>query len=137
MSSVWLYDGVCVLCSSAVQYLLRHERDHEVRFVAIQSLEGHRIALEHGIDPDDPASFLFIENGEAMAKSDAVFALLAHADGSARFIRVGVIVPRRLRDWIYDRIARNRYKLFGKRAACIIPDAASRHRFVLPEDNAS
>jgi predicted DCC family thiol-disulfide oxidoreductase YuxK len=130
---VWLYDGVCVLCSSGVHYTLRHERDHAIRFVAIQSREGHALALAHGIDPDDPESFLFIENGRALEKSDGVLALVAHLGGPARLLLVGGILPRAIRDWLYDRVARNRYRLFGQTTACEMPDPAQRHRFSLPD----
>lgn len=81
---VWLYDGVCVLCSGSVHYTLRHEQDATIRFVAIQSREGRALAQAHGIDPDDPESFLFIEDGRALAKSDGVLALLRHLGGPAR-----------------------------------------------------
>lgn len=129
----WLYDGVCILCSGGVRYTLKHERDHSIRFVAIQSREGRALATSHGIDPDEPESFLFIENGKALAKSDGVLALLEHLDGPARVLLVGRWLPRPIRDWLYDRIARNRYRLFGKKTACEAPDPAQRHRFSLPE----
>ena len=130
---VWLYDGVCVLCSGSVRYTLRHERDHAIRFVAIQSREGRALALAHGIDPDDPESFLFIENGRALAKSDGVLALLRHLDGPARLLLIGRALPRPVRDWLYDRVARNRYRLFGQKTTCEMPDPSQRHRFSLPE----
>lgn len=130
---IWLYDGVCVLCSGGVRYTLRHERDHAIRFVAIQSREGRELAEAHGIDPDEPDSFLFIENGKALAKSDGVLALVRHLNGSARLLLLGQVLPKRWRDWLYDRVARNRYRLFGKKDSCEIPDPATRHRFTLPD----
>lgn len=130
---IWLYDGVCVLCSGGVRYTLKHERDHAIRFVAIQSREGRALALAHGIDPDTPESFLFIENGRALAKSAGVLALLDHLDGPARLLLAGRLLPKPLRDWLYDRVARNRYRLFGQKTACDMPDPAQRHRFTLPE----
>ncbi|UZF93039.1 thiol-disulfide oxidoreductase DCC family protein [Bosea sp. NBC_00550] len=130
---IWLYDGVCVLCSGGVRYTLKHERDHAIRFVAIQSREGRSLALANGIDPDTPESFLFIENGQALAKSDGVLALLDHLDGPARLLLAGLLLPKPLRDWLYDRVARNRYRLFGQKTACEMPDPAQRHRFPLPE----
>lgn len=130
---VWLYDGVCVLCSGSVHYTLRHERDHAIRFVAIQSREGRTLAQAHGIDPDDPESFLFIEDGRALQKSDGVLALLAHLDGPARLLLAGAVLPRAMRDWLYDRVARNRYRLFGRKTACEMPDPAQRYRFSLPD----
>jgi predicted DCC family thiol-disulfide oxidoreductase YuxK len=130
---VWLYDGVCVLCSAGVRYALKHERDHAIRFVAIQSCEGRELAGRHGIDPDDPASFLFIERGRALAKSDGVLALARHLDGPARLLSVAWIMPPAIRDWFYDRLARNRYRIFGRKTACEVPPPSHRHRFALPE----
>ena len=130
---VWLYDGVCVLCSGGVRYTLRHERDQAIRFVAIQSHEGRALAQAHGIDPDDPESFLFIEDGRALAKSDGVLALLRHLEGPARLLLAGNALPRPLRNWLYDRVACNRYRWFGQKTACEMPDPAQRHRFSLPD----
>jgi predicted DCC family thiol-disulfide oxidoreductase YuxK len=131
--AVWLFDGVCVLCSGGVRYVLEHEKHHTMRFVAIQSDEGRALARRHGIDPDRPDSFLFIDDGKALAKSDGILALLRHINGPARLLRVGQFLPRPVRDWLYDRVARNRYRLFGKYDCCMAPDALTRHRFVLPE----
>jgi predicted DCC family thiol-disulfide oxidoreductase YuxK len=125
---IWLFDGVCVLCSGAVRHVLKHERHGEMRFVAIQSGEGKTLARQYGIDPENPDS--------ALAKSDGVLALLGHINGPARVLRVGRILPRFFRDWIYDRVARNRYSMFGKSAACMMPDRDLRERFVLPESAA-
>ncbi len=130
---IWLYDGVCVLSSGGVRYTLRHERDQAIRFVAIQSREGRELARAHGIDPDEPDSFLFVENGRALAKSDGVLALARHLDGPARLLLLGQALPKRWRGWLYDRVARNRYRLFGQKASCELPDPAVRHRFTLPE----
>lgn len=132
MSPVWLYDGVCVLCSRAAQYVLRHERRPEIRFVAIQSEEGRALALRHGVDPDHPQTFLFIDHGQAWTRSDGVLALLRHVGGPARLLLLGRILPRAWRDRLYDAVATRRYRLFGRRDACLVP-AAQRHRFTLPD----
>ncbi len=130
---IWLFDGVCVLCSRGVQYTLKHERAQTIRFVAIQSDEGRAIAHEHGVNPDDPETFLFIEKGRALPKSDGIIALVEHLRGPARILRVGRFLPKALRDVLYDLIAGNRYRLFGRFETCLVPDADTRHRFVLPE----
>lgn len=129
---VWLYDGACVLCSRGVSYALRHERVPRMRFVSIQSREGRAMAVEHGIDPDAPESFLFLERGRALARSDGVLALIRHLGGPARLLLLGKSLPLKWRDRIYGFVARNRYRL-GRRQACIVPDEAQRHRFTLPE----
>jgi predicted DCC family thiol-disulfide oxidoreductase YuxK len=131
--AVWLFDAVCVLCSSAVRYTLEHEKRPSIRFIAIQSQEGRALAEAHGIDPDHPDSFLFIENGAAKAKSDGVLALARHLNGAARLAVILRWLPKGVRDWIYDRIARNRYRLFGRKASCLAPDEKTRARFVLPD----
>lgn len=130
---ILLYDGVCVLCSGGVRFVLRHEREPAIRFVAVQSTEGRALARVHGLDPQAPESFLFIENGAALAKSDAAFAVIRHLRGPARLLLLGRILPRPLRDWLYDRIARNRYHLFGQKTVCERPDPRQRHRFSLPD----
>lgn len=131
--SIYLFDGQCVLCSRGVRYVLKYEKSPEMRFVAIQSEEGRRLAHAHGVDPDTPHSFLFIENGMALERSDGVFALAKKVGGPARPITVFRIVPRFIRDFFYDRIARNRYALFGRMKDCYLPDPEVRSRFTLPE----
>jgi predicted DCC family thiol-disulfide oxidoreductase YuxK len=130
---VFLFDGVCVFCSRSVQFVIRFEREPRIRFVAIQSDEGRRIAQQHGVDADDPSTFLFIEDGLAKAKSDGVLAVIAHLSWPWRGFAVMGLIPRGFRDWCYDRIARNRYRIFGRNERCLIPSASLRARFSLPE----
>jgi predicted DCC family thiol-disulfide oxidoreductase YuxK len=130
---VWLFDSVCVLCSGGVRYTLLHEKAPLIRFVAIQSEEGRAMAGRHGIDPENPDSFLFVEGEQVLKKSDGVLALIGYLSGPARLLLAGRFLPRLLRDWLYDRMARNRYRLFGKMQTCMVPDPATRQRFVLPD----
>lgn len=102
-----------------------------MRFVAILSSEGRALAEANGIDPETPQSFLFIKDGEIYRASDAVIALARHVGGIGKLAVVGKILPRFLRDWLYDRIAKNRYKLFGRTEHCYLPSPENRHRFVL------
>ena len=130
-TAIWLFDSQCVLCSRSVQYTLRHEKAATIRFVSIQSGEGRALARQHGIVPDDPTTFLFIEEGTALEASDAVIALAQHLKRHGWIARICQFVPRPLRDAAYLMIARNRYALFGKTDACILPAAEQLHRFVL------
>jgi len=129
---VWLFDSDCVLCSWGVRYTLRHEKAQEIRFVAIQSGEGRELAERHGVDPDDPATFLFVEKGAALEKSDAALALARRLKGPAGLLPLFAWVPKGWRDAVYDVIARNRYRLFGKTDVCTAPHPDHRHRFALP-----
>jgi len=128
---IWLFDSHCVLCSRGVKYTLRHEKSPQIRFVAIQSETGRTLAHQHGIDPDDPTTFLFIEGGRVLAASDAVIALSRHLTGAARLAPALRIVPKIVRDAAYHLIARNRYRLFGKADSCIVPEPQQRDRFIL------
>lgn len=131
----YVYDGECVLCSRAVQYVLKHDRSAPpIRFVAITSDEGRRIAKASGINPDNPESFIFVEDGKSLQKSDAVFAMLKRGGGPARWLRVFRFVPRPVRDWLYMRVAKNRYRWFGKLDHCYMPTPETRERFVLDAD---
>lgn len=129
---VWLFDRDCVLCSNAVRHVLAHERaSPPIRFVAILSGEGRALAQRHGIDADNPESFLFVVNGRALAKSDGVIALARRLDGPARILILGRFLPRWLRDPAYDLVARTRYRVFGRKQNCLVPTPEERHRFVL------
>lgn len=128
---IFLFDSVCILCDNAVQYVLTHELNSDMLFISIQSPRGRELALAHGIDPDNPETFIFFENGLAHYKSDGVIALSQHLRGAVRLLRFGAYIPKFLRDWSYEKIARNRYKIFGKTEQCIIPNADNSHRFIL------
>jgi predicted DCC family thiol-disulfide oxidoreductase YuxK len=131
---VWVFDSVCVLCSNAVRLTLRHEYPSEtpVRFVAIQSPIGRRLAAAYGNDPDQPYTFLWFRNGVVLERTSAIMGLATMIGGPARMAPLLRPVPRVLRDWLYDRIALNRYQFFGKLNACMVPDAAQMARFTLP-----
>ncbi|MFK7744236.1 MAG: thiol-disulfide oxidoreductase DCC family protein [Roseobacter sp.] len=129
--AIWVFDSNCALCDGGVHYTLRHEKTDSIRFVSIQSETGRALAQKHGIDPDDPLSFLFIEQGIALEKSDAIMALADHLDGPARAARLLRFMPKWLRDAGYVVLARNRYRVFGKTDRCIIPTPQNADRFTL------
>ncbi len=127
----YLFDGHCVLCSRAVQYILRHETTPEMRFVAITSAEGRELAQANDIDPDNPESFLIIEDDVVHRSSDALIVLARYIGGVHRIAVIGKILPRPIRDWLYSLIAKNRYKVFGQTESCYVPAPENRHRFIL------
>lgn len=124
-----LFDGVCILCSGTVAFILRHETAPVIEFVAIQSIKGRQLAKAYGIDPDVPDSFLFLSKGDALTKSTGVIALAQHLKRPWRWVRVFTFIPRSMRDKIYDIVAKNRYQVFGKSDTCIVPHPQERHRF--------
>ena len=133
--AVIVFDGVCVLCNGWVGFLLRHDRAGRYRFAAMQSDAGRALLATHGLDPDDPASFLLIEHDVAQAArvstdSDAIRRVLVGLGGVWRVAHVIALVPRRLRDVAYRVIARHRYRWFGRHEACLLPSPEHRQRFL-------
>jgi predicted DCC family thiol-disulfide oxidoreductase YuxK len=119
---VILFDGVCVFCSRWVRFVVNRDTAKRFRFTTIQSPYGTRLAEALGIDPDDPDTNAVIHGGVAYKKSDGALTVLSSLPGW-RFARVFFAVPKPLRDAVYNLIAKNRYKIFGKFDACIVPDA--------------
>ncbi len=128
--AIVVFDGVCALCSGWVGFLLRHDRARLFRFAAMQGDAGRQLLARHGLDPDDPMSFLLLDASGARTDSDAIIAVLDRLGGAWRAARVLRWVPRRLRDPLYRRLARNRYRWFGRRETCYLPPAAERDRFL-------
>lgn len=126
-----VFDGVCVLCNGWVGFLLVRDRDQRYRFAAMQSAAGRRLLAGHGLDPDDPASFLLLDGQGAHTDTDAIVRVLSGLGAAWRLAALARLLPRGLRDRLYRIVARNRYRLFGRRDACPMPDAAQRHRFIV------
>ena len=124
-----LFDGECSLCSSAVQFVLRHERDQELQFAPLQSAVAQRLLSEHGLDPAALDTLVVLADGRALVRSDAALEL-ARNMGPWRLLRGLRVVPRFVRDAVYNWIARHRYRWFGKLEACWMPRPKDRERFV-------
>jgi predicted DCC family thiol-disulfide oxidoreductase YuxK len=126
---VILYDGVCVFCSRWVRFVATRDLNRRFRFTAIQSDYGTRLAQAFGIDPEDPDTNAVIHGGVAYFKSDAALTVLSLLSGWgwARALRA---IPKPLRDVVYNLVARNRYRIFGKYEECFIPDASLRARVI-------
>ena len=117
-----LFDGVCVLCSRGCRFVSKRDRRGYFRYVPIQLAEGRPLAEQLGIDPDRPDSFAFVAAGQAYVKSEAALRI-ARELPYWQWTWVFHFIPRPIRDAIYDLIARNRYRWFGRRDACMLPNA--------------
>ena len=124
-----LFDGACVFCSRWVRLVIRLDRKRRFRFTPIQSDRGRALAVRFGIDPDCPETNAVVWNRRIFFKSDAALTVLSALPVTAS---LGLLrgLPRRLRDAVYDRIARNRYRIFGRTSQCMVPSAADRARFL-------
>jgi predicted DCC family thiol-disulfide oxidoreductase YuxK len=116
-----LFDGVCVLCSRGCRFVSKRDRRGYFRFVPIQLAEGRPLAEQLGINPDCPDSFAFVATGQAYVKSEAALRI-ARELPRWQWTWVLHLIPRVIRDAIYDLVVRNRYRWFGRRDACILPN---------------
>ncbi|OBQ94515.1 DCC1-like thiol-disulfide oxidoreductase family protein [Mesorhizobium sp. AA23] len=125
-----VFDGVCVFCSGFVQIVLKIDRNKRFRLATAQSPLGEALFREHGLPSEDYDSNLAIIDGAAFTKLDSFVAVMAALGWPWRAARLLIVLPRPLRDWLYDRIAKNRYALFGRKDSCEIPSAELRQRLI-------
>lgn len=126
---VVLFDGVCNFCESSVQFILRHDKTGSLRFASLQSEIGQQLLTAYGIS-DELQSVVFVESGKAYTKSAAAFRIARYFGGWWKLLLVFSILPAFITDFGYDIIAKNRYRWFGKKDACMIPSADIRSRFL-------
>jgi predicted DCC family thiol-disulfide oxidoreductase YuxK len=124
--SIVLFDAECVLCSANAQFILNHDKAERFYLASMQWAVGARLFRQYGLNPTDPSSILVIEEGKARKDSDAVIAIYEGLGLPWRLMSLFRIIPAFVRDPIYLLVARNRYRLFGKRDTCWLP--AERYR---------
>ena len=124
-----LFDGVCVLCSGWVSFVIRRDPAARYRFVAIQTPAGRRLAERFGIDPEMPESNAVIVERRAWFKLESALMVVRDFPGWG-WTRIAYALPRAARDFLYDRIARNRYRLFGRHESCLVPTPDIARRFL-------
>ncbi|WP_281229057.1 thiol-disulfide oxidoreductase DCC family protein [Flavobacterium aquiphilum] len=126
-----LFDGVCSLCNSAVQFVIKHDKKDVFRFVALQSELGKEILSHIGIDVKNIDSIVLYEPGVAYYyKSDAALQIAKSLNGLFALRILFKIIPTGIRNQLYDYIARNRYKWYGKKESCMIPTPDLKIKFL-------
>jgi predicted DCC family thiol-disulfide oxidoreductase YuxK len=130
-NEIVLFDGFCNLCSGAVQFILKHERTPRIKFASLQSEIGVRLSNQYQIDPSVTDSIILISGGKVYIKSDAAIRISASLKRPWSFIARTGFIPKAIRNFIYDLIARNRYRFFGKKDECWLPMAEWKNRFIV------
>jgi predicted DCC family thiol-disulfide oxidoreductase YuxK len=131
LDGLMLFDGVCNLCSGSVALAIRMDKKRALRFTPLQSPFGNMLAVRYGLNFENPDSFIFFDNGQALQGSDALIALARRLGRPWSFAAVFRVLPRRWRDDAYHLLARNRYRLMGRRDSCMSPTPAQRAQFLL------
>ncbi len=125
-----LYDGVCGMCNGLVKFVARLDRRGRFRFAALQGETGQALLREHGLRTDDFDSAVLVEDGRAFVRSRAVLRIVSGLGGAWRAAGVLAAVPAPVLDFFYDRVARGRYRIFGRSDACVLPPPELRARFL-------
>lgn len=129
MTDIVIFDGICNLCARSVQFILRHESEPRFQFSPVQSAAGARILSEHGFSAADVDTFVLVSEGKVYTRSTAALRIARHFKNAWRLLRVLWVVPRTVRDALYDFVARNRYSWYGKSDSCMVPTPELSARF--------
>jgi predicted DCC family thiol-disulfide oxidoreductase YuxK len=129
--SIILFDGICNFCNASVNKIIEHDKKNVFKFAAIQSEAGKIILTEFSIDTSKTDSILLIENNTIFTKSTAVLKIAKQLSGLYKLSYAFIIIPPFIRNAIYDFIAKNRYKWFGKKESCMIPTKEVSGKFLV------
>lgn len=125
-----LFDGVCNFCNSAVNFVIKRNAKANILFAPMQSDAGQKILRQYNLPASDMQSFVFVDKGKAYRQSTAALKVCRYLRGLWPICYGLIIVPRFIRDGIYNWIAKNRYKWFGVRQECMIPLPEVKQRFL-------
>ena len=126
-----LFDGICNLCNTAVQFVIKHDSKDLFRFVALQSELGQEITKHIGMDDSKVDSIILYEPGIAYYyKSEAALKIASYLVGSIHFLSFFKVLPTAFSDAVYDYVAKNRYRWYGKKDSCMIPTPELQSKFL-------
>jgi len=127
---VILFDGVCNLCNGFVQFVLKSDENKTFQFASLQSSYGKGLSAHFKLPIEKPKTIILYDGEKILTESDSVIKIVNSLKGIWKSTFILYIVPRFIRNWFYCLVARNRYKLFGKRDQCMIPTENVKDRFV-------
>ena len=125
-----LFDGICNLCNASVQCVIRHDSKQIFRFASLQSRFGQEILSNNNLPVNDFNSFVLFDDSKIFTRSTAALKVARKLNGFIKLLYAFIIIPKFIRDAIYNIIAKNRYKWFGKKNECIIPTAELKSLFL-------
>ena len=127
---VILFDGICIFCNFWVNFAIKHDPQKRIKFAPFQSNAGQLLLSQNNIAIESINSVILIENGKVFTQSSAAFRVCKYLSGIWKIFYGLLIIPKFLRDFFYNIIARNRYRLFGKKETCMVPTQELRERFL-------
>lgn len=129
MQAVIFFDGVCNLCNGAIQFIIKRDKQNIFRFAALQSDYAQKILPNYFLTAKQTDSIVLIENGKIYQQSTAALKIAKKLSGFWPLLYIFIIVPKFIRDAVYNYIAKNRYKWFGKQESCWVPTPELREKF--------
>ena len=129
-SRLILFDGVCNLCNGVVKFAIRYDPKGKFKFASLQSSVAQDILRQKGHPVGDLDSFVYIRDGDIYLRSGAALRVIRDMGGLWQLFYIFIIVPRPLRDLVYDRVARSRYSIWGRSDSCMLPTPDLQDRFV-------
>lgn len=127
---VVLFDGVCNLCSAWTRFLIKHDPEGRFKLCSIQSVKGQEILVWAGLSPANVNTMVYVQDGRALLRSSAFLGIMKDLGFPWSLLGLFSIVPRGIRDFLYNRVAENRYRLFGRSDQCMMPSPEHRARFI-------
>lgn len=129
MNPVILFDGVCNFCDASVQFIIKRDEQAVFQFASLQSDAGQKLLSEYHV-PENVDSMILIEDGKVHYKSSAALRISRRLQGAWKLLYGFIVIPAPIRNIVYDVIARNRYRWFGKKDSCMLPPPSVRKRFL-------
>lgn len=129
---ILLFDGVCNLCEASVQFIIKRDPQARFRFAPLQSKTGQELLRQRGLESGELSTMVLLDGGRHYTKSDAALRIARRLSKGWSLLAVAWVVPRPIRDWVYERIAANRYRWFGQKESCLVPTPELRSRFLDP-----
>ena len=128
--SLILFDGVCNLCNSSIKLIIKNDKKDRFLFASLQSDAGQQFLLQNNRENLNFESILLIENGQVYEKSEAILRICRRLSGGYPLLYGFIIIPKIIRDFVYSKIASNRYRWFGKQDVCMIPSKHLKMKFL-------
>lgn len=129
-SPILLFDGVCNLCNASVQWVLKRDRKGIFKFAALQSETGQRLLQQFGFSQENFDTVVLVDGERVFTRSDAPLEIVRRLGGFWSLFFVFKIIPRFIRDAVYNWVARNRYRWFGRKDECMLPRPEWKNRFL-------
>ena len=130
LKPIIFFDGVCNLCSHSVLFVLRNDSKQQFQFASLQSNFGKNILLKYNLPLEHFGSFILLQNNKIYTQSTATLKVAAELKFPMNWLAIGWVIPKFIRDKVYNYIAANRYRWFGKKNICFIPDEKWGSRFI-------